>query len=130
MQECFALLVEEKLSLYLIMLKISPNLRGYDFFKEGARKIIENADKKHNVGAGLYKEIADDNGVKQEIVDRAMRHAIDVSFKRNGINEFERVMHIRFSICKPSPRELLCLLAEKAAAESRKIMQKRLKYAG
>ena len=95
MQECFALLIEEKLSLFLIMLKISPNLKGYTFFKEGAKKIINDNDKKFKVGVGLYQEIASDNGVKLDIVDRAMRHAIEVSYKRNGIADFERGMHIR-----------------------------------
>lgn len=124
MQECLSLLIEEKLSLFLIMLKISPNLMGHDFLKEGAKKIIADAEKKYKVGIVLYKEIASDNGVRHDIVDRALRHAIDVSYKRNGIYDFERIMHHRFSIAKPSPRELLCFLAEKAASESRKTLSK------
>lgn len=129
MQECFALLVEEKLSLFLIALKISPNLMGYDFLKEGAKKIIADGEKKRGVGIGLYKEIAKDSGVRHDIVDRALRHAIEVSYRRNGIYDFERVVHHRFSIQKPSPRELLCLLAEKAASESKRFLYECYKVA-
>ena len=129
MQECLDLLIEERLSLYMIMLKISPNLMGYDFFKEGAKRIIKAADMKCKVGVRLYNEIGNDCGVRQDIVDRALRHAIDVSYKRNGIYDFERIMHHRFSMVKPSPRELLCFLAEKAVSESQRVLSQYAKFA-
>lgn len=122
MQECFSLLIDEKLSLLLILLKIFPNLKGYDFLKEGAKRIINNKEKKLNVGVGLYKEIADEFDVSEDVVDRSMRHCIDVSFKRNGIVDFEKVFCIRFTSVKPRLKELLCVLAEKAYIEVSKDM--------
>ena len=126
MHKYYGLLIEERLSVYLILLKITPNLMGYDFFKQGAEKIIQDGEKKFNVGVGLYNEIACDNGVKPDRVDRALRHAIDVSYKRNGLCDFERAMHIRFSMGRPSPKELLCLLAEMVNREvGKKLIEKR-----
>ena len=124
MQECFALLIEEKLSLLLILLKIFPNLKGYDFLKEGAKRIILDREKKMHVGVGLYQEIADDYDVKQDVVDRAMRHCVEVSFKRNGFIDFEKVFCMRFTSVKPRPKELLCVLAERAHIEVQKEMVK------
>ena len=120
--DCRQMIIEERLSIFLILLKISPNLSGYDFFKSGAKKIIDDGSKKFNVGSGLYLEIANERGVKKDLVDRAMRHAIDVSVKRNGLCDFEKCMNVSFSGIKPTPRELLCMLAEMAVMQCNKIL--------
>ena len=129
MEACYKILIQERLSIFLILLKITPNLMGYDFFKQGAEKIVYDGDKKVNVGLGLYREIAEDNGVKHDLVDRAMRHAIDVSFKRNGLYDFEKTYNIKFYMKKPSPKELLCILAEVAVTEANKILRNKEKCA-
>jgi len=120
MQEYFAILIEEKLSIYLIMLKIFPNLKGYDFLKEGAKRIIFDKAKKVNVGIGLYNEIAQDYSIRQGAVDRSMRHCLDVSFKRKGILDFERAYCIKFSSIRPRPKELICILAQREYDEVQK----------
>ena len=102
------------------MLKIFPNLKGYDFFKEGAKRIINDKGKKNHVGIGLYHDIAKDFSITQDAVDRAMRHCLDVSLKRNGIADFERAFSVRFSSVRPRPKELLCMLAQRAYYEVQK----------
>ena len=124
MQECFSLLVEERLSVLLILLKIFPNLKGYDLFKEGAKRIINDKSKKVNVGTRLYQELADYFNIKLEVVERAMRHCIDVSFKRNGLKDFEKACNVKFSCVKPRPKELLCLLAEKVELDVQDMIKK------
>ncbi len=111
------LFLEERLTIYLLILKINPNLRGYFFFKEGVKKIVEDPSKKHNVNNRLYSELANEFKISQDLIDRAMRHAIDVSYKRGGIIDFEKRMKIDFSSDKPTPRELLCTMAEKVKVE-------------
>lgn len=107
------ILVEEKLTIYLMVLKITPNLKGYDLIKEGVRKILQDPSKKHNVNQRLYLELANIFNFDMDLVDRAMRNAIEVSFKRGGIEDFERTFKIDFTSSKPSPRELICILSEK-----------------
>lgn len=107
------ILVEENLTIYLLVLKITPNLKGYDLIKEGVRKILQDSSKKHNMSQGLYFELAEDFGFDIDLVDRAMRNAIDVSYKRGGICDFERTYNIDFSSPKPTPKELICILSEK-----------------
>lgn len=124
MQECLALLIEEKLSVLLILLKIFPNLKGYNFIKEGAKRIIQDRDKKVKVGLKLYQEIANDHDTKLDVVDRSMRHCLDVSYKREGLIAFEKAFCIKFSSVKPRPKELLCALAEMAYREVQKEMAK------
>ena len=105
--------IEERLAVLLMILKISPNLRGYAFIKLGVKKIVADNSKKHNVSHRLYQELANDFQVGHENVDRAMRHAIEVSCKRKGTAEFKRRFQIDLMSDRPSPRELLCILAEK-----------------
>lgn len=113
----YNLFLEERLTIYLLILKISPNLRGYAFLKEGVKKNVEDSTKKHNVNNRLYSELASEFEISQDLIDRAMRHAIDVSYKRGGIVDFEKRMKIDFSNDKPTPRELLCTMAEKVMVE-------------
>lgn len=51
-------------------------------------------------------------GEPQSLVERDIRHALDVAFKRKGIEMFEKISHMHFSECKPSPREYLIVLAD------------------
>ena len=113
MQKYFdEVLLEEKITIYLLVLKIGPNLKGYTFIKEGTKKIVKDNSKKYKIRTGLYCEIAKENNVLPDLVDRAMRHAIGLSIKRGGIRDFEKTFDIEFSTDRPSPRELLCVLAE------------------
>lgn len=104
--------IEERLTAYLLLLRITPNLKGYRYIKEGVKKILKDPSKKFNVKKRLYAELGEDFSKREELVDRSMRHAIDVCFKKKGISEFERETKIYFSDDKPATREVLSLLTE------------------
>ena len=120
-EEQRVLLFEERLCVYLMMLKITPNLRGYTFMKECAKKIYEDSTMKFNANTKLYYDVGNMFNEKSTSIERALRHAIEVSLKKNGIEDFERYMKLEFYNEKPSPRELLCILVEKAVIESNKM---------
>ena len=128
--ECEEIFIEEKIIAYLLILGINPSLKGFSYFKEGVKKIIKDPAKKFNVHKKLYKELSEGNG-RDELVDRAMRHAIEVSVKKNGIIEFEKRSHVCFSSLRPTPREFLSLLAETVMLDVREFRSsnsKILKY--
>ena len=104
--------IEEQLMVDLLLLKISPSLKGYVFIKEGVRQLIDDPNKKYNFHKRLYKDISQKYNESEEIVDRAVRHAIEVGYRRRGVEQFERATKFRFTYCKPSPRELLSMIAE------------------
>ena len=101
-----------QLTVYLMVLKIPPNLNGYSYIKSGITKIVKDLSKKHNVNNRLYNEIAEEFNVPKSLIDRSMRHAIKVSVKRNGISDFEKYSSIEFSSENPTPRELISMLSE------------------
>lgn len=110
LKKCF---LEEKLIVYLMQMKITPNLKGYTYIKEAALRVCENSSKKRQMTNVLFKELAEEFGEKPSLLDRALRHAIEVSFKRNGIHDLERMISVYFTEKKPSPKEIICILAEK-----------------
>ncbi len=112
--------LDERITAYLLLLKISPNLRGYSFLREGARLLLDNGALKYNVNNSFYRELSSRCRVTEDLIDRAMRHAIDVSIKRNGVKEFERRLSVNFSCGKPSPREIICTIAERVELDTGK----------
>ncbi len=115
-------IIDERISVYLMMLKIMPNLNGYNFIKECAKLILKDSTLKFNIHNRLFNEVGDMFDVKADIVDRSLRHAIDVSIKHNGIKDFQKFVKVEFYNDRPSPRELLCVLVERAVVESNKLL--------
>ena len=118
--------IEEKLTVYLFLLKIFPNLKGYYVIKEAVKEIIADPTMKFNVTQRLYSLLAQKLGEDEEIIDRAVRHAIDLSYCNMGITYFEEHTHRPFNVAKPSPRELFTgvseLLEERLEKESFKTL--------
>lgn len=130
LEEC---ILQLQLNTYMMVLKISPNLKGYSYLVDGAFKIIKDMTKKHNVNKRLYAELAEEYNVDKDLIDRAMRHCIIASKRKNGLEDFEKYSRFEFSCEKPTPRELLCVLAEKATLDRNRFLKeystpKRLSY--
>lgn len=104
--------VEQKLIVYLSYLKIAPNLRGYACMKICVKRLVKDPLKKRNMTNGLYKEISQEYNIAINLIDRAMRHALLVSFKKEGVEDFENRTGYTFASSRPTPREAVCLLAE------------------
>ncbi len=115
--------LEERLSVYLMMLKITPNLKGYIFLKDCAKIIYSDSTMKFHINEKLYNIVGSQYNETSSIIERALRHAIEVSIKREGIKEFEKFMKIEFYNDKPTPRELLCILVERAVVESKLMLE-------
>lgn len=114
MKEIF---IEEKLIVYLMMLKITPNLKGYTYMKETVKRLCMHEEKKMHMTTGIYREVAEYFHEKPSLFDRALRHAVEVSYKKNGIEDFERATKFEFPIPKPTARDVICMLAEKVAID-------------
>ncbi len=98
--------IEEKLTMYLFLLKIFPNVKGYHLIKEAVKEIIDDPTLKFNVCQRLYSVLANKLGEDEDLIDRAIRHAIDLSYFNDGITYFEIHTQRHFNVDKPSPRQL------------------------
>lgn len=124
----FEIFVEEKVFCYLLLLKISPSLKGYEFIKEGVRLLIKDPTKKISMYKRLYREIGCAFNVKEALVDRAVRHSIKAGVGCSGVRDFELVTHRHFLSSYPSPREIICMLAEIVRIEWAKLGSNETKY--
>ena len=102
---------------YLMQLSITPNLKGYHYIKAASLEISKDENKKIKMRSRLFIELSNFFNEKPLLFERAVRHAVEVSYKLKGIERFEKSLHIRFSQEKPSVGELICVLAEKANLE-------------
>lgn len=122
--------IEERITVFLLLLKITPNLKGYSYLKCAIKKILENRAYKRNMSNGLYEVMAKEFGISKNLIDRSMRHAILVGCKRGGIEYFELRTGYSFSNERPTPREMICTLVEILTVEmyeGTKKMAKKLK---
>lgn len=113
--------VEERLMISLMLLKIYPCLKGYVYIKEGVKRILQDSSLKYNLHRRLYKDLSSNFKESEELIDRGMRHAINTGIKRKGIPAFEKNTKFHFSDSRPTPRELLIILAESIRFEWNKI---------
>lgn len=120
--------IEERLMINLMLLKIYPCLKGYLYIKEGAKRIIEDSSFKYNLHKRLYKDLSSSFKESEELIDRGMRHAINTGIKKQGIPDFERHTKFHFTDSRPTPRELLIILAESVKFEWNKIKNNKQEY--
>ena len=112
----------KQMTVYLMILKIPPKLDGFEFIKSAVKKIENSVSKKYNINNELYPDIANEFNVSKIMIDRSIRHAIKVSYERGGIKDIEKYSGHQFICEKPSPKELLCLLAELVKIEKIKFI--------
>lgn len=111
--EMYDLLIEEKITIYLMMMKIYPNVKGFRFLLDGAKIIVNDTNKKKNVNNVLYNDIAYCYNTDRVAIDGALRHAIDISAKRGGFKTFSKDFDFIIKGSRPTPRELLSAIVIK-----------------
>lgn len=74
---------------YLTELGVPPNLLGYEYLKVGLSKVLEKPSLIHSVTKELYPMIAEECNSTESRVERAIRHAVEVSFNNLDPNRQE-----------------------------------------
>lgn len=106
---------EEQITTMLKNLGIAPNLRGYDYIKVALNMLQYEPGLIHMVTKRLYPEIADACGTTAGRVERAIRHAVEVSFNAMDPDDIQEY----FGKCakhyngKVTNSEFLSILAER-----------------
>lgn len=100
-------------------LGVPSHIKGYQYIREG---IILMYDKPEIVGAitkELYPEIADRYNTTVSRVERAIRHAIEVSWNRGDIDLMEEVFghSVDYDRAKPTNSEFIVTVSDKLRLE-------------
>lgn len=93
---------------------VPHHVKGYMYLMSAIEKCIEDRRKLNHIVKGLYTEIAEENGDIATRVERSMRHAIEVSWKRGNLEVINSLFGYTVSCQKgrPTNSEFIACIAD------------------
>ena len=93
---------------------VPHSLKGYIYLVSAIDKCISERSKLNQVAKVLYKEIADENSDTVSRVERAIRHAIEVSWNRGNTSAINKIFGYTVVAEKgrPTNSEFIALVAD------------------
>lgn len=107
-------------------LGVPSHIKGYQYIREGISLIYENPDMIGGITKELYPEVARKYQTTVSRVERAIRHAIEVSWNRGNWQLMEDIFGHSVDIdkAKPTNSEFIVTVADKLRLEFSKPMSK------
>ena len=104
-------------------LGIPSHIKGYQYIREGISIIYERPETIGGITKELYPELASKFDTTVSRVERAIRHAIEVSWNRGNWNLMEEIFGHSVDIdkAKPTNSEFIVTVADKLRLEFHKI---------
>ena len=104
-------------------LGIPSHIKGYQYIREGISIIYERPETIGGITKELYPELAKKFDTTVSRVERAIRHAIEVSWNRGNWNLMEEIFGHSVDIdkAKPTNSEFIVTVADKLRLEFHKI---------
>ncbi len=111
--------VENRILKILLETGIPVNTQGYKFLKSAITLAVEDSDILDSVTKKLYPKIAEIDTASCYVVERSIRHAIDVAISRKGVSGINNSMELNVyeKDYKPSNSEVIGLISEKIRNE-------------
>ncbi len=97
----------------IIELGVPPHIKGFLYIRDAILMLFEDEVKIHGVTKIMYPEIAKEYGTTGVRVERAIRHAIDLTWSRSGFNPVKEFFP--YNNKKPSNTEFLAFLSHSIA---------------
>lgn len=106
--------IDDKLSKIFISVGIPPHIKGYAFLREGVKMVVKQPEIINNITKRLYPMIGDKFDTTPSKVERAIRHAIEVSWAKGRIDTINNLFGVSvFMGEKPTNGEFIALIADK-----------------
>ena len=104
-------------------LGIPSHIKGYQYIREGISIIFEKPDTIGGITKELYPELAEKFDTTVSRVERAIRHAIEVSWNRGNWDLMEEIFGHSVDIdkAKPTNSEFIVTIADKLRLEHHKV---------
>lgn len=106
--------VEVAISKLLHSLGIPSHIRGYQYIRESVYMMYQNPDMIGGITKSIYPEIAVRFDTTASRVERAIRHAIEVSWARGDYDLMEEIFghSVDYDRSKPTNSEFIATLAD------------------
>lgn len=103
--------LEADISNMLSRMGISASIKGYHFIRKAVTMAVENEDVLIGITKGLYPDIAKSYKTSASKVERAIRHAIESAWKKNGQRVYFEVVGY---LCtdKPTNGQFIAVFSE------------------
>lgn len=100
-------------------LGVPSHIKGYQYIREGILLLYNNPDIVGGITKELYPEIASRFDTSVSRVERAIRHAIEVSWNRGNLDLMEEVFghSVDYDKAKPTNSEFIVTVADKLKLE-------------
>ena len=107
--------VDQQISTILLEIGIPAHIKGYKFLREGIKLAMNETTIVNSITKQLYPAIAAKYATTPSKVERAIRHAIDVSFNRGQIEKINRAFNVDVFNRKDKPTngEFVSAIADK-----------------
>lgn len=104
-------------------LGVPSHIKGYQYIREGISLIYEKPELVGGITKELYPKLADTFNTTTSRVERAIRHAIEVSWNRGNWDLMEEIFGHSVDIdkAKPTNSEFIVTVADKLRLEFRKV---------
>lgn len=111
--------LDKKLVDILLSVGISANLQGYQFLKESIKLAIDNPRYISSITKIMYPTIASKYKTTACRVERAIRHALEVSFNKGKIININEIFGLKIfdKYEKPTNSEFVALVADRLSLE-------------
>lgn len=104
-------------------LGIPSHIKGYQYIRDGIELIYDKNNQVNSITKELYPELASRFGTTASRVERAIRHAIEVSWNRGSWDMMEEIFghSVDLDRAKPTNSEFIVTIADKLRLEGNKI---------
>lgn len=94
---------------------IPSHIKGYTYIREGIEMMFEDSSLVGSITKELYPTIAEHYSTTSSRVERAIRHAIEVSWVRGDYALMEEIFgnSVDYDRAKPTNSEFLATLADR-----------------
>lgn len=110
-----------KVTNMLHSLGIPSHIKGYSYIRDGILKILNNSHLVGSITKELYPDIAGNYNTTASRVERAIRHAIEVSWVRGDYHMMEELFGNSVDVdrSKPTNAEFIVTLADRLKIDSK-----------
>lgn len=100
-------------------LGVPSHIKGYQYIREGILLLYDNPDIVGGITKELYPDIASKFNTSVSRVERAIRHAIEVSWNRGNLELMEEIFghSVDYDKAKPTNSEFIVTVADKLKLE-------------
>ncbi len=100
-------------------LGVPSHIKGYQYIREGILILYNNPEIVGGITKELYPEIASKYDTSVSRVERAIRHAIEVSWNRGNLDLMEEIFghSVDYDKAKPTNSEFIVTVADKLKLE-------------